>query len=323
MRRQRGFTLIELLVSIAIIAILISLLLPAVQSAREAARRTQCQSHLKQIGLALHGYHDVHGSFPSGYIFNGVTKTGPPLDPRLRLNMFIVDALPPTPRPPNNQPGWGWIAMSLPFFEQQNLHSRIDFHREVEHAAMKSVREQTLSLFNCPSDDGQGVFRILNQQNKDTSSGATTSYAASFGSFGLINTEPDLGNGIFQRNSHIRIADIKDGTSTTFAVGERAALFARTPWAGVITPGTVRTTPGAPVYTSTIEGAPAMALARMGNRRLNSTWSEPYDFFSAHPQIVYFLFADGSVRGLAESTDHDLLHAMATRNVGEIVGGTR
>jgi len=323
MSRRTGFTLIELLVSIAVIAILIALLLPAVQSAREAARRAQCQNNLRQIGLALHNYHDVQRSFPSGYIFDGVTKTGPPRDPRL-LNpgMFIVDSLPPTPVPPRNQPGWGWIALTLPFFEQQNLQSQVNFDREIEHPDMHEVREQRLRLLECPSDHGTGVFTIQSQQNKNVSSGAATSYAACFGSFGLINTDPDLGNGLFQRNSHVRIGDITDGTSTTIAVGERAALFARTPWVGVITPGTVRTTPGAPVYTSTIEGAPAMALARMGNRTLNSRWSEPYDFFSPHPQVVYFLFADGSVRGLSESTDHDLLHAMATRGEGEVVGGS-
>lgn len=65
-----------------------------------------------------------------------------------------------------------------------------------------------------------------------------------------------------------------------------------------------------------------MALARMGNRNLNSQWSEPYDFFSPHPQIVYFLFADGSVRGLSESIDHALLHALATREGDEVVGGS-
>lgn len=186
---------------------------------------------------------------------------------------------------------------------------------------MADVRETPLAVFRCPSDYGTGTFAILDQQNKDVCNGSTTSYAACFGSYGLINTDPDLGNGLFQRNSRIRLDDIKDGTSNTIAVGERAAMFTKAPWVGVITPGTVRTTPGAPVYTSTIEGAPAMALARMGNRNLNSEWSEPYDFFSPHPQIVYFLFADGSVRGLSESTDHALLHALATREGDEVLGG--
>jgi prepilin-type N-terminal cleavage/methylation domain-containing protein len=323
MHRRRGFSLIELLVAIAVIAILIALLLPAVQAAREAARRTQCQNNLRQVGLALHNYHELLGSLPSGYIFEGASATGLPRDPRLGnsgLGMFIVDALPPTPVSPPNQPGWSWIALILPHLEQGNLYEQIDFNHEVERPQMQEVRETPLALFRCPSDYDEGTFTILNQQNEEVCTGSTTSYAACFGSYGLMNTDPDLGNGLFQRNSAIKLDNIKDGTSTTIAVGERGAMFAKTPWVGVITPGTVRTTPGAPVFTSTIEGAPAMALARMGNRTLNSEWSEPYDFFSPHPQIVYFLFADGSVRGLSESTDHALLHALATRIGNEVVG---
>lgn len=330
MRKRDGFTLIELLVSIAVIAILVALLLPAVQAAREAARRSQCQNNLKQIGIALHNYHDVHLTLPPGYIFSGPTRRGQPVDPRLEEDpnlggvprMFIIDSLPPTPVPLPNRPGWGWISLTLPFFEQENLHKQIDFSDEVGAPQFQPIREQTLALFNCPSDSGQGVFTILDQLNQEFSTGASTSYAACFGSFGLMNTEPDLGNGLFQRNSHVRLDDIIDGTSNTIAVGERPALFTKAPWIGVITAGTVRTTPGAPVFTSTIEGAPAMALARMGNRNLNSPWSEPYDFFSGHSQVVYFLFADGSVRGLNDSTDHSVLHALATRHGDELVGGS-
>ena len=322
MRTHRGFTLIELLTSIAIIGILVALLLPAVQSAREAARRVKCQNNLKQIGVALHQYHEIHEVLPPGYIYDGPPAPRPPLDPRLkRPQIHIVDALPPTPLPPRNGPGWSWISLTLPQFEQRNLHDQIDFHVPVDHDGMLSIREYSLALFNCPTDHGAGVHEVLSQQNNYVSTGATTSYAACFGSYGLINTDPDFGNGLFQRNSNVRLADISDGTSSTIAVGERAALFARTPWIGVITAGTVRTTPGAPVYTSTIEGAPAMSLARVGNRGLNSPWSEPYDFFSGHLQLVYFLFADGSVHGLSTSVDLETLHEMATRDGSEIVGG--
>ena len=86
-----------------------------------------------------------------------------------------------------------------------------------------------------------------------------------------------------------------------------------------MTGGTVRTTPGAPVFTSIVELAPAMALARMGNRSINSPYSEPYDFFSGHPGCAYFLFADGSVRPLYESTDLSVLHALGTRAAQDVV----
>ncbi len=146
---------------------------------------------------------------------------------------------------------------------------------------------------------------------------STTSYVAVFGKYGLINLNPDDGNGTFQRNSRVRTPDIRDGLSQTMIVGERAALFTKAPWAGVMTGGTVHTTPGAPVYTSTIEEAPCMTLARIGSRTLNDRFSEPYDFFSAHNAQVFFLFADGSVHAISSGVDLTILHSLATRAGGE------
>ena len=160
---------------------------------------------------------------------------------------------------------------------------------------------------------------VYDDVNQPMGSAYTTSYAACFGSFGLINSDPDYGNGLFQRNSHHRIADITDGMSSTLMVGERAAFFAKTPWAGVFMAGTVRTSPGAPVYTATVELAPAMALSRVGSRSLNSPYSEPYDFFSPHTGLVHFLMADGSVRPMSTSMDLITLQDMATRADSEIV----
>jgi hypothetical protein len=171
----------------------------------------------------------------------------------------------------------------------------------------------------CPSDTDPGVYQVWDELNQPLARVATNSYAACFGSFGLMNTDPDTGNGLFQRNSRIRYADVPDGLSQTLAIGERAGMFAKTPWAGAMTGGTVRTTPGAPVYTSIVELAPAMVLARIGNRSLNSPFSEPYDFFSPHGSVVFFVFADGSVQGLTSSLDRDVLHALATRDQGDRV----
>ncbi|REJ71289.1 MAG: DUF1559 domain-containing protein [Planctomycetota bacterium] len=322
--RRRGFTLIEVLVVIAIMGVLIAILLPAVQSAREAARRTQCRNNLKQIGLALHIYHDTHATLPPGYLFFGTAGT-PPGAPSAAPSavgvdkMYIFDAPPPGIQMDPNDPGWSWLALTLPYIDQGALHNQIDFNQAVGVDAHIPIRTRSIPVANCPSDYGSGVFTVLNEVNESMGQAHTTSYAASFGSFGLINTDPDFGNGLFQRNSRIRMRDIVDGQSMTIAVGERAALFAKAPWAGVISGGTVRTTPGAPVFTATVELAPAMALSRMGNRSLNSPFSEPYDYFSGHGQVVYFLFADGSVRSLTGSTDHSLLHAMATRAEGEVV----
>ncbi len=146
---------------------------------------------------------------------------------------------------------------------------------------------------------------------------ATTSYIASFGSFGLLNTVPDISNGPFYRNSSTRMDDFRDGTTHTFIVGERPAMFAKAPWAGVMQSGTVRTTPGAPVYVSILQLAPTMSLSRVNKIGLNSPYSEPYDFFSPHTGVVYFLFADGSVRGLSSDIDIQLLRSLSTISTGD------
>jgi hypothetical protein len=201
------------------------------------------------------------------------------------------------------------------------LHNSIDFNRAVETPENADARQTLLATLVCPSDPDTGVYRVWDEVNAPLARAATNSYAACFGALGLMNTDPDTGNGLFQRNSRIRFQDISDGLTQTLAVGERVAWFAKSPWAGVMTGGTVRTTPGAPVYTAIVELSPAMVLARMGNRSLNSPLSEPYDFFSPHGDVVYFAVADGSVRGVSGSVDVEVLHALATRAAGDLVTG--
>jgi prepilin-type N-terminal cleavage/methylation domain-containing protein/prepilin-type processing-associated H-X9-DG protein len=334
MIRRNAFTLIELLVVIAIIALIVALLLPAVQAAREAARRAECRSNLHQMGLALHLYHDAQRSFPSGYIYDGLASSSAPpsTNPTFAPATRIFDAPPPTVVIQPNGPGWGWAALMLPFIEQSNLHEEIYFHLPVEDAQNATARATALSYVNCPSDSSAGVFTVLDEMNAALADAATNSYAANFGSYNtnsanvqniiLINTDPDRGNGVFHRNSHVADKDVTDGLSNTVAIGERAAWFAQGPWAGVMTGGTIRTTPGAPVYAATISLAPGMVLARAGNFSLNSPYSEPYDFFSAHRTIVNFLFADGSVRALSSNTDHAIFHGVTTRDANEAWGSS-
>src|SRR5687767_14215190 len=134
---------------------------------------------------------------------------------------------------------------------------------------------------------------------------------------GLLNTEPENGNGILYENSKTRTTDIKDGTSQTLIVGERGSFFTRAPWAGAIDSGTIRVTPGAPVYTAIAELAPCMVLARVGNKPLNNSFCEPYDFFSPHSSVNHFAFADGSAHPLRMSMSIKVLQALATRAGGD------
>lgn len=317
MRRSAGFTLVELLTSIAIIGILTSLLFPAVQMAREAGRRATCKNHLRQIGLAIQLYHDSLRTFPSGYIASR-SGDGNGSEPNEGQDILRFDAVPPSLSIEPSRPGWGWAALVLPYLEQGNLHSAIPFHSSVESPDSAAVRSMPLSIFSCPTDSHVGVFTVFDEANQPLANAATNSYAACFGKYGLINTQPHLGNGLFQRNSRWRTADVRDGLSNTFAIGERGALLTQSPWAGVLTGGTCRTTTGAPVFVAITEKAPSMVLARIGNRSLNSPYSEPYDFFSGHDDLAHFLFADGSVRAMANGVALEILHALATRNGREV-----
>jgi prepilin-type N-terminal cleavage/methylation domain-containing protein/prepilin-type processing-associated H-X9-DG protein len=290
-----GFTLIELLVVIAIIGVLIGLLFPAVQKVREAANRVSCLNNLKQIGLALHNCHDSQGSFPSGYVCR------------------------PQADPTYTAPGWGWAALLLPYIEQDNLYRQINLTLPVEDPSNLAARTTAAKMYVCPSDRSSGLFTVYSDTDAPLAQAMTNSYAACFGALVEISEEPDQGNGMFYRNSHVRIADITDGTSNTIAVGERAALFTQTAWAGAVTGGTTRVTPGAPTSSSAVEDAPTQPLAHTGSHTLNDPSSDPDDFFSPHTGAAMFLFADGSVRPVRFGVRLGVLQALSTRAGGEVI----
>jgi prepilin-type N-terminal cleavage/methylation domain-containing protein/prepilin-type processing-associated H-X9-DG protein len=294
--RRAAFTLIELLVVIAIIAVLIGLLVPAVQAVRESANRTSCQNNLHQLGIALHGYHTRVKHFPAGYVCQ------PQQDPNY------------------TGPGWGWAALLLPDVEGENLARQIDYTLPVEHAANLAARTAVVPLFVCPSDTSTGVFTVYSKNNTALAQAATNSYAACHGVGPDLDEELDDGNGVFFRNSRVRTTDISDGTSNTIAVGERAALLTQTPWAGAVSFGTTRVTPGAPTGSAgAVEEAPTQVLAHIAVHTINDPNADPEDFFTPHTGAAMFLFADGSVRPVRIQLALATLQALATRDGGEVV----
>jgi prepilin-type N-terminal cleavage/methylation domain-containing protein/prepilin-type processing-associated H-X9-DG protein len=323
--RRRGFTLIELLVVIAIIAILIGLLLPAVQKVREAAARMQCKNNLKQIGLALHNYHDVNGRFPAGYL---ATRPGPgPAD--------------------DNGPGWGWGTLLLPYLEQDNLYRQIDLTKDIGDPANTAARMTVLKVFLCPSDGGKTIFSVDSlgdvepYQNFLTVAGSVVQVAHSnyVGVFGQPEVTPDPGyllpdpdrgpekRGMFYRNSKTRFADILDGTSNTICIGERSTNLAYATWTGAVTGGQVPAKIPDP-FGFGPEGAPLLCLGHTGDdsdvppHTPNSPVAHVDDFWSFHIQGVNFLFADGSVRSIQNSINPIVWWALGTCAGGEVVSLT-
>jgi prepilin-type N-terminal cleavage/methylation domain-containing protein len=321
--RRPAFTAIELLVVIAIIALLIGLILPAVQRVREAANRTKCQNNLKQMALALQTFHDANGHYPPAFNSTPALSVEPPLTlPRFGGGGgIIMDAL---DRPPVGiydalyAPGWSWAAFILPHLEQSALHAKINFGFPVTTNMYVPLVKTPMAVYTCPSDPEAGQFWVQDFGNFDTQEAYTSSYAGSLGGFdGLSFTNPTSGTGLFFRNSQVRILDVTDGLSHTFAVGERAAQFAKAAWIGVITNGSLRTTPGAPVYASGMLPPTFMPIARAAAKPLNDPYSQPYDFFSPHPSVGHFAFADGSVHALRFDLNIVTYRALGTRAGGE------
>lgn len=204
---RRGFTLVELLVVIAIIGILVALLLPAVQSAREAARRMQCQNHLKQLGLALHNYHDTQLSFPPSIVFD--PGQNPESSDNFRAN---------------------WIINCLPYIEQQSLYDSFDMNQYISHANNRLARGTELAFMKCPSDPNTKV-KFSGTSSGEGDNWARGCYAAN-GVNGRMNFTGEGSDwadlrkrGVMGCNVSLSIGEIKDGTSNVALVGEVRAGF--------------------------------------------------------------------------------------------------
>ena len=302
-RPLHGFTLVELLVVITIIGILIALLLPAVQAAREAARTLQCSNNLKQIGLALHNYHDTYGCFPAGSVV-----TGGPNSYRLGTSMFVV---------------------ILPYLEQVQIEN-----------AYKPYYSYTRPFWDFR--DGEPAVAALNipaylcpSQNEWQEIGGRKDYYGCTGGKtlrGYHSRGHSFVDGAFHSDSFTRISDITDGTSSTMAVGESVHPhpFGVGPGYGDMNVG------GATCWwhgggTWMNDPPSGQNNGRSLLSTLNSLNSEhipmTYDFEndvpfgSQHPGGAQFVFCDGHVSFIAETIDMNIYRYLSTREGGEIVEG--
>lgn len=291
-KSSRGFTLIELLVVIAIIGILVALLLPAVQQAREAARRTQCRNNLKQIGLALHNYHDTHNTLPPGWI--GATA-----------GVHDVEGI----------NGLGWAVFLLPYMDQGPLYNQFNFNLSILDAMHNEERVQILPAYRCPSDTGTPTWQIEEEANPGTviTTLATANYVGAFGTLELEDCEAGgsgltngqcRGDGSLFHNGKVLLRDFTDGTSNTFVCGERVSTAGYSTWVGVVP-----------------EGEEAFArILGVADHMPNHQPLHLDDFSSQHEGGAFFVMGDGAVRFVSENLDESVYKGLFTRNGGEVPG---
>lgn len=281
---RRGFTLVELLVVIAIIGVLIALLLPAVQQAREAARRSQCLNHLKQLGLAVHNFHDTFNELPPS-----------------RINTNYL----------------GWSALILPFMEQQNLYEQIDLTKTYANQ-LEEVQKASIATYICPSRRGVGSLTITpNSTQADigaawdfaTCDSHTSSIYRHANSTGMIIIAEGNQNGYKSRTN---MASVTDGLSNTLMIGERHVPI---PLIGnEITGGDGAVLSGW-AYTSMRKAGPGRGLAKGPN----DTASTHGTFGSWHPGICNFVLGDASVRSIKVTIDTENLGRLAQRADGGVI----
>jgi len=309
--RHAAFTLVELLVVIAIIGVLVALLLPAVQAAREAARRSQCSNNLRQMGLALHNYHDTHLAFPINYRPKGTTGA-------------------------SDYATWSWMQGILPYIEQANLFNQLSPSERMSLPNNLQVANTPVKTFLCPSD---GLTRGGMMSGRSDSGGtkAVQNYKASCGAawnWAFINmnnvrwgsTESNgltKCDGLICSNSQgtppsdmgwvaknmTRFATISDGTSNTFAIGEAIPAWSAWTW---------WYNQNAAVATCALPLNYKRGLEKLEDNVSN--WNRNYGFYSLHPSGANFGMTDASVRFVPDNIDLNLYRALATTEGGESVG---
>ncbi len=291
-RNRRGFTLVELLVVIAIIGVLVALLLPAVQAAREAARRAQCTNNLKQIGLAMHNHHDTYGELPVG-MAGSLSNNGA------------------------NRGGWGWAwgVYILPFMERDNLYDTVDNRIFSDSGWMGNNPEidaavrADIDAFVCPSSANPKIQG--NQATHNYAGNAGSNWTSGDDSANTWNT-----NGVFRfgnpRNDGLRFSDITDGTSSTLMVAEKTGIDKASPQCNWCSCNAI--------FSSHMDSGAGTneASEHVGSTRWAFNSRDERAFHSFHPGGINGVLVDGSVRFFPETTNQTIRNRIGARNDGQV-----
>ncbi len=292
---RRGFTLIELLVVIAIIAVLIALLLPAVQQAREAARRSACQNNMKQIGLALHNYSDVHKRFPPGY----VTRVPGTISNTSWCRSGGVQFAP-------------WTVLILPFIDQTPLHGQMNFNVPFQTTGNQMATPNSnvirpLAIYQCPSNILTSSNELLNSYFGVMGGSATPNCGNSGCS--PANERAHYVTGMLFAGSRMQPRDVLDGMSNVFLVGE--SRYATAAWGASAKQDSC-------TFPINLAGAQDQ-INLFPNAGIHSTRG----FSSFHPGGCFFLLSDGSVHFVSQNIDLATYRQLGHRDDGRPTGGLK
>jgi prepilin-type N-terminal cleavage/methylation domain-containing protein/prepilin-type processing-associated H-X9-DG protein len=308
----RAFTLIELLVAIAVVAVLVALLLPAVQKVREAANRIKCQNNLKQLAVAAHHHHDARSTFPTA----------------LHMGVNMGDG--------RYAEGTSWMVELLPYFEQENLSRKWDYNdfRTNVAGGTEATTAQIFQTHRCPSDQLNHWFYFQSVIPEAQGYYGIGTYC---GNAGRRSYPPDqlTRDGMFTLDSKVRLADVSDGSSNTFLFGERSHTDMEYDRIAVVHPayypladagawGSVvaANRSGGPLFVNTLSAAVPINYRVPADTPVGD-WLTIYDrlcaFASSHPAGANFAFADGSVRFVCDQIALETLQALSTRGGEEVV----
>jgi prepilin-type N-terminal cleavage/methylation domain-containing protein len=297
---RKGFTLIELLVVIAIIAVLIGLLLPAVQKVREAAARMQCQNNLKQLGIAFHNHHEAFGFFPAGALTNSTSAAAVATKAKFGVPAGVNHS---------------WSPFILPYIEQGNVAALYDRKSDWTAAANATARATQLKVMVCPSAPG-GMTRVCRNSSAAGDYAPNNGYDTALEGLGLVDAATDP-NGILDVNVALSIPEIRDGVSNTFMLSEDAGRPAR--WqAGTMTNANGQTDGGWADRDNEYitHGFNAAGTTSGGPCHTNCTNNN--EVYAFHTGGANHLFGDGAVRFIPTTMDIRLFVKLITRQGDDV-----